>query len=84
MLQKKKPRDLRGFRGLWDAQPMQLLKRLALLTLFIAWAPVVIVIGLQFLVVRLGGDESLGEYFELAYFILLGLGAYLYVRFVDR
>lgn len=61
------------------------LRFLVLLTLCVAWAPMAIVIALEFLVVALGAtDEGLGDYFALLLVLLMAAGAYLFVRFIDR
>lgn len=64
---------------------MHQLKFLALLTLCIGIGPIVIVIALIGGLVALGAtDDALGDYFALAYFLLLGLGGYLFVKYFDR
>lgn len=64
---------------------MRQLRFLALLTLCIGFLPLASVVMLEFLAVKVGAqDEGLGDYFMVLYFVLLGLGAYLFVRFFDR
>jgi hypothetical protein len=63
---------------------MAQLRFLALLTLLIGIGPLAVVIAIEFALVALGAsDDALGDYFVLAYVLLLAAGAWLFVR-LDR
>lgn len=64
---------------------MAQLRFLALLTLLIGIGPLAVVIALEFALVALGAtDDALGDYFALAYALLLAGGAWLFVRLDSR